>query len=160
MKLLDTIKELNSNISDIATNKKAKKLRKGLLIGGGIGASIGIIMVITSFILFDIIGDSMMASMDPSTTNFILPMVMFILGGIVTCVSIVLIRVGLTILIGGEGSKFIDKSINIKCDCGESIKEDSKFCPKCGRAVRKTCSCGKVNEPDAEYCIECGKKLN
>lgn len=159
MKLLDTIKELNANISDVATSEKAKKLRKKLLVGGGIGAGVGILMVLAGFILFMTAGDSMMESMSPSMSSFIFPMIIFMLGGIVTTVSIFFIKAGLTILIGGESSKFIDKSVNIRCECGESVKEGDKFCPKCGRALRKTCSCGKVNEPNAEYCSECGKKL-
>lgn len=161
MKLLDTIKQLNANISDVATCEKAKKLRKKLLVGGGIGVAVGIIMVLTGFILFMVAGDNMMDTMAPSMTSFIFPMLLFILGGLATTVSIYFIKAGLAILIGGESSKFIDKTVNDRCECGETIKEGDKFCPKCGKPVRKTCkACGKVNEPSAEYCSECGKKLD
>lgn len=157
-KLGNAIKELNANVADVATCEKAKKLRKNLLVWGGIGVALGALMILGGIVLFM----SSFASFGEFTglpVTTIIGMVMFAMGGGVLSISAILIHYGLTILIGGEAVKLVDKSINQRCECGEVIQVSSKFCPKCGKAVRKTCECGHVNDPAAEFCSECGKKL-
>lgn len=155
MKIMDTIKELNANIADIGTCEKAKKLRKKLLIAGGVLLGIG-------FLLFAIIAIVMVASFN-SFSNIEAFMIMFVILGIlmVACISVggVCLKLGLSILVVGEGTKLIDKTITKRCECGETIREDNQFCPKCGKSVRVSCECGQINEPGDKFCGKCGKRL-
>ncbi len=49
---------------------------------------------------------------------------------------------------------------NMQCpDCGNSIPEESKFCPLCGHqqvVFRQCSSCGKNLPPNAKFCPRCG----
>ena len=62
--------------------------------------------------------------------------------------------------------------------CGAELSFDSKFCPRCGRAVNqindpngcgtvprieiqnKVCVCGAVIPPDSTICMECGRRAD
>lgn len=44
--------------------------------------------------------------------------------------------------------------------CGAETEKDSKFCPECGKQLKKTCSsCGETVDGDSKYCDNCGTKL-
>lgn len=44
--------------------------------------------------------------------------------------------------------------------CGAETEKDSKFCPECGKQLKKTCSsCGETVDGDSKYCDNCGAKL-
>lgn len=48
-------------------------------------------------------------------------------------------------------------------NCGNRIKDDFEFCPKCGTKVIRelVCQkCGTVNDPDSLFCKKCGSALN
>ncbi len=48
-----------------------------------------------------------------------------------------------------------------KCpNCGANVKEDTKFCPECGKPVKSTCpKCGKAVKEGSKFCPECGQSL-
>lgn len=154
MKIMDTIKELNANIADIGTCEKAKKLRKKLLIWGGVLTGLG-------FLLFGAIVISM--STIGLSSNITAMMALFVVLALLmmACIGVggVCLKLGLSILVVGEGSKFVDKTITKRCECGEAIREENQFCPKCGKSVRVACDCGQINEPGDKFCGKCGKKL-
>lgn len=52
---------------------------------------------------------------------------------------------------------------SFKCTCGNILSPDSKFCPKCGKAVETdliTCSCGRQVKRDMAFCSYCGQKIS
>lgn len=158
-KLTDYIKELNANIADVATSEKAKKLRKKLFIAGGICSVVGFLGLITCFILFATAGFGAFGD-NGFTARVLVPFCLFPVFGLFAGVGTWLIRIGFSILVGGEGSKFIDKTMNHRCECGYTIKDGDLFCPNCGKVVRKTCpNCGTPQEPGAQFCKKCGTKI-
>lgn len=159
-RLGNAVKELNVNVADVATCEKAKKLRKKLLTFGIVGVVLGALMILGGIIMFMIPLMSPLETVNGLPVTSIIGMIMFMIGGGLSSISVVLIYYGLAILVGGATAKFVDKSINQRCECGEVILSSSKYCPKCGLPVRKTCECGHVNDSESKYCTECGKKLN
>lgn len=159
--LKSTILELNANVSDFANQEKAKKLRKKLLMWGGICIAIGVIGVVACFVAFALLGFNSVRNHSFESVGIIfVPFFLFILFGLVLAVGGTLLKLGLSILIVGEATKFVDKSLNKRCECGNMLTEKDKFCPKCGRAVVKVCQkCKTENERDAEFCSNCGAKL-
>ena len=59
------------------------------------------------------------------------------------------------------------KDLRVCPACGEAVKGEGKFCPKCGAKLpeltvmeQALCpNCGKQNEPGAAFCVSCGAKL-
>lgn len=158
MNFKDYINELNANISDVATSEKAKKLRKTLITVGGILTIVGFVGVIGSFIAFATAGFDAFGN-NGFTARVIVPFVLFPIFGVVSGIGGVALKLGLSILVGGEVSKFIDKNTNKRCECGSNIKDDEIFCSSCGRNLRKTCpQCNTIQEPNDAYCKKCGCK--
>lgn len=61
-----------------------------------------------------------------------------------------------------EIKKVEAENVNKKiCECGEKIKGNQIFCPKCGEITNtdyKKCTCGKILEKNALFCSICGAK--
>ena len=162
-KLNDTILKLNADVSDLTNQEKAKRLRKRLLIAGGICAGIGIIGIVVCFIAFNVNGFSSGFSnedMESAMIKTFIPFCLIIPFSITAIIGGMLIRLGLSILLAGATTKFVDKSLNRRCECGNTLEADEKFCPKCGKPAVKTCpNCNTENDLDDEYCSNCGQKL-
>lgn len=157
--LQNTITKLNADVSDTLNQEKAKKLRKKLIAIGLSLAIIGFVGVFVCFTLFATAGFDAFGE-HGFTARVIVPFVLFIPFGMLGGVGSMLASLGFKILIAGETTKFVDKSINVRCECGNMIKTDVKFCPACGKQVRKTCSkCNTVNDPNSKFCTNCGEKL-
>ncbi len=44
--------------------------------------------------------------------------------------------------------------------CGQTLKEDAKFCGECGAPVRQCARCGELVKEGAAYCGKCGGAVN
>lgn len=156
MKIFDTIKKLNADVSDFANQEKARKLRKRLLTVGTVLAVLGFGGAFVCFALFA--WTSMEFSMNSVMIPFLLILPCFAVGGI----GVFCIYAGLTIVLAGASTKLIDKSLGRRCPyCNRFIEEDALFCSGCGKSFKRQCpNCQTVNEPDASYCKNCGTRLN
>lgn len=156
MKLMDVVKELNSNLNDVTHQEKAKKLKKGLLVGGGFAAAIGFIGAFTCFALFAY------NAMNFNHSSIFLPFILFLPCGFLASIGSFLFTVGLKIVIVSETSNFVDKTITKYCPhCHDIVNENEQFCSKCGTKLRPSCpKCGSEdNEPGDRYCRKCGSPL-
>lgn len=160
MNLTDYIKLLNANVADLAYQEKAKKLKRNLLVWGGIAVGVGGIGILICFILFATAGFDSFTSTGFSA-RVLIPFCLFPVFGIISGIGGVLLKFGLAILIGGATSRFVDKATNNRCPvCGDTIQDDEIFCSKCGTPVRKKCPvCGEIQDPKAQFCKKCGTKL-
>ncbi len=160
--LKETILKLNSDISNVANQERAKQLRKKLLKWGGILLGVGLLGVFTCFILFAVFGITMVANFNGGFPVLIfIPFFLIIPFALVVACGAVLLKLGLSILIAGATTKFIDNSLNQRCSCGNMISSKDKFCPKCGKPVKKFCpKCNYENESESQFCSNCGEKLN
>lgn len=159
--LKDTVKTLNANVADLASQEKAKTLRGKLIKYGIIGVAVGGISVFACFIAFTIGGFSAVESMSMGIPfGVLIPFFLFPVFGIVLGISQTVLKIGLSILIGGETAKYLDKNFTDRCSCGSVITQDEIFCTSCGSEVRKTCSsCGSKQNPKSKFCNKCGNKL-
>jgi len=159
-KLSDYIKELNANINNLANSEKAKTLRKQLIIAGIIMMIVGFCGAFICFISFALISANSMGSFTPGFPKGIfIPFFLIIPLSLIGSIGLFLLRAGLSILIGGETSKYLDK-INKKCPkCGKNIEETELYCSQCGGSVRDVCECGNQNEPNDNFCRKCGKSI-
>lgn len=159
--LKDTVKTLNANVADLATQEKAKNLRKKLIQYGIAGVAVGGIGVFISFIAFTIGGFSATQSMSSGLPyGVLIPFFLFPIFGVILGIGQTVLKIGLSILIGGETAKYLDKNFTDRCACGSVITKDEIFCTSCGREVRKTCSaCGIKQNPKSSFCSNCGNKL-
>ncbi len=163
-KLKDIIAELNNNISDIANQEKAVKLRRALMIIGGILAIVGIVGVIYYFAAFGNAGFEQVDNFhsDPTSTFNPIPiMIKFVVSGIIAGIGTTIFKLGLSITIAGVTTKFAGDVLTDKCpDCGTAIKGDDVFCTSCGKQLRKVCAkCNHINEADEKFCAKCGSQL-
>ena len=158
--LKSTILKLNADVSDLANQQKAKQLRSKLIKSGGICLGIGLAGVLACFVAFAIIAFNSVRQANGFPILIFVPFVVIFLFAILAGVGSILLRLGLSILIVGATTKFVDKSINNRCECGYAFKKNEKFCPKCGRPAKKICpKCKTENDLTNEYCQNCGEKL-
>ncbi|MFA7076253.1 MAG: helix-turn-helix domain-containing protein [Candidatus Izemoplasmatales bacterium] len=145
---------------------EAKKIKKILLIAGGIGLIIGISLILSGFFGFAKGSMDAVENFGPDNLNPFSPipfMIVFLAGGVITALSTYVFMGGFSIVIAGVTTKYLDT--RTKCpNCGNEIDPDEKICSNCGYdlkdVINKVCSCGKINQPEDIYCRECGKKLN
>ena len=160
--LKETVLKLNSDVSNVANQEKAKQLRKKLLIWGGSLLGGGLVGVLVCFILFAVLGVSTVANFDGGFPVLILiPFFLIIPFAIVMACGGVILKIGLSILIVGVTTKFVDNSLNQKCSCGNMLSKNDKFCPNCGRPIKRVCpKCNFENDSASQYCSNCGEKLD
>jgi len=167
------LKKLLYKAKHTTNSQEAKKIRRILLIVGGIGALTGIIMVITGFLGFINGAMGQTFRFDPSDIptepieikpfNPISHMFMFLGGGIVFGISMYVLFAGLSIVVAEVTTKYLDD--REKCpNCGDEIDADEKICSSCGYDLTNNpnyrCECGKINQKKDKFCRECGKELN
>lgn len=161
MKIMDYVKSINASVNDLVSQERAKKIRKRLIVSGIICLVLGIGLLSYSMISSILNFFEGMDSMDFNFGHEMISFILFIPGGFLMMAGITLLRAGLAILFTKETSSFVDKTINNRCSCGNTITSDQMFCPKCGRPTRQVCSnCGQVLEPNDDYCRKCGTKVN
>ena len=162
-------KKLLFKAKHMTNSEEAKKLRKTLLLVGGIGIVVGAAMVLFGFIgfangAFNSVNDmpSMIPGEMPSFFNPIPYMLLFLLGGVVSSISGYVLYIGIAVVAVSVGTDFLDT--RRKCPkCGDEIDADEKSCSNCGYNLQENpdfrCICGKENEPNDKFCRECGAKL-
>ena len=145
---------LCKDANGLVNSEKVNKIKKILLIWGGLGVAIGALLFIGGFIGFA-----------ASAMSFSEPFIFFILafiGIVLIAPHSVLFSVGLHLTVGGWGVKMMDKSP--KCPhCGNIIGDDEMYCNKCGKPllITKVCpNCKTENDMTSSYCKSCGKKLD
>jgi len=167
-KLYDTIASLNANLTDVATCKKAKKLRRILIWVGGFLILACSVVLVVCLINFLKVGFGVMNGMFNQSDNVgdtfsqILPyLIVFIICGLLLMLGIYMFKAGFKILVGTVGAKFVDKSLNTRCsNCGFVLTDQHDFCPKCGQNVRRVCpNCNHKNENGSDFCAKCGNPL-
>lgn len=151
---------LVNKAKNTANSEEAKAIRKKLLRYGGFGLLVGLLMVVGGFISF--------ATYKPGSAGInssgpIGAMVVFMLGGLVSGLSLYVLFAGFSIFAAGVSTKFLDT--RDKCpNCNDGIDSDEKKCSKCGYDLegnkKYRCSCGKINQAGDTYCRTCGTKLN
>ncbi len=172
-----SFKKLLYKAKNTTNSEYAKKVKKYLLIGGGIGLLVGIFMI--GFGFFGFAAGALNAvngttiDFDPTTFNpddITMPkpfnpipyMVIFLLGGVVSGISVYVLFAGLSIVIAGVTTSYLDT--RDKCPkCGDAVDIDERSCSNCGYNLEENnehrCSCGKENQPSDKFCRECGSKL-
>ncbi|MFP4287155.1 MAG: helix-turn-helix domain-containing protein [Candidatus Izemoplasmataceae bacterium] len=165
-------KKLLYKAKHTTNSEEAKKIKKYLLIGGAIGLSVGIIMVISGFMGFasgafnSVNAGFEFDPYNPSTPELADPfnpipfMFLFLSGGFIASVSVYLLIGGLSIVVAKATSNYLDT--RDKCPkCNDPIDSDENVCSNCGYTIKKhtTCACGKENQLTDKFCRECGKAL-
>ena len=154
--LRNTIKELNSDVNNVANSEKATKLRKKLIkIGLGIAIP-GFASVLAGFLMF-MIGNIMYGFGTVSIIGF----VMFLFGGFAGGIGITIASFGFNILVAGKTSQLINETVGNNCPkCGDPITAEELFCSKCGTKLKIQCpKCNHVNQHSNDYCVICGEQL-
>lgn len=165
MNITGYFKDLLYKAKTTTDSDLAKKIRKNLLLTGGIGLSLGIVMIVYGFFAFAAGGLNAVNDMGIGSEpyNPIPFMAIFMLGGIVSSISVYILYAGLGIVIAEVASNFLDT--RKKCPkCGDEIDHDERCCSNCGydldANIDNRCECGRVNLDGDKYCRECGKSLS
>lgn len=155
------LKALVLKAKTTSNSEEAKKIRNGLILAGGIGLAIGIIMLLSGFIGFAKGGLDAVNSFGAEPFNPIPKMMLFMGGGIVIGLSTTVLYAGLSIVVVGVASNYLDN--RKKCPtCGDGIDEGEKMCSNCGTdlsTIDLCPSCGNKNKPEDNFCRECGFEL-
>lgn len=159
--LREEIISLNKDVSNIASCEKAKKLRKKLLSIGLPLAIIGVIGVITCFILFATAGFNGFSE-NGFSARLIVPFCLFPIFGVIAGIGAYISALGFKILITDYTTNLADSVVGNNCpECGDKIENDEEYCTKCGTQLKKICSnCKTINSTKDTYCKKCGKKLD
>lgn len=155
------LKRLLYKAKHTTNSEQAKKIKKSLLLVGGLGVLLGGLMVVGGFIGFASGAMNSVGNFEPFNP---LPfMLMFLLGGTVSGISLYVLLGGLSIVVAGVTTKYLDTRKTCPT-CGNEIDSDELICSNCGSNLKdhheKTCTCGKVNQPEDLYCRQCGNKLS
>ena len=153
---------LVSKANKSTNSETAKKIRKNLLVWGGVGLGFGIVLFLAGFITCVADGFSSVSSMDFGIpAGFIAGIVLSAVGVILIPIGGIAIKAGFAIVVTGMTAKFIDNNKYCKI-CGDRIEGNEMFCNSCGANLRenKLCkACGTQNELDDKFCRKCGKQL-
>ena len=154
------LKRLLYKAKHTTNSEQAKKIKKSLLTYGAIGLIVGGTMTLGGFIGFASGAMNSVGNFEPF--NPLPYMFFFLAGGTVTGISVYVLYGGLSIVIAGVTTNFLD--VRKKCpSCGNEIDKDEMICSNCGHDLKamhkKVCSCGKENQPEDIYCRSCGQKL-
>ena len=156
--LRNTIKELNSDVNNVANSEKATKLRKKLIKIGLCIAIPGFVSVLAGFIMFMI--GNMTAGFGCAVS--IIGFVLFLLGGPTGGIGMLIASYGFNILVAGKTSQLINETVGNNCPkCGDTITAEELFCSKCGTKLKIQCpKCNHVNQHSNDYCVICGEQLS
>lgn len=126
-------------------------MRKRLIAWGIILTILGVIGVIACIGIPIALGFSNFTDNGFSTITIIC-FILFIPLGSIEYIGIYMIFIGLSILVGSAYSKFVDKSLNNRCECGDTIDNDEEYCSNCGKPTHKICpECQTENDKNAIY---------
>lgn len=156
-----TIRDLNSDVKNVANCEKAKKLRSKLLRIGLPMAIIGFGGAFACFVLFATGGIGAIGPGGPTArilVPFFLLIPCFLVGGIGATIA----GLGFKIVVTGYTSQIVEEAVGNTCpQCGASLASDDKFCAQCGYQMRVVCpDCGTTNDASDHFCSQCGKRLS
>lgn len=157
------IKKLLYKAKNTTNSVEAKKIKKALIKYGIIGIVVGAAMTLFGFFSFATKAFNSVNSFDPGNTGSFNPigyMIIFLLGGVVSGLSVYVLFGGLSIFVAEKATNYLDT--RKKCpNCGDEIDEDEDVCSNCGFKLNKViiCECGKENQPGDKFCRKCGKPL-
>lgn len=159
--LRETIKNLNSDVNNVANSEKAKALKKKLLSIGIPIAVVGFLGAFICFVLFTI-GNITGFDSEIYPYNIIIPFILFVPLASVGGIGAMFISFGLQIIIVGYTSNIIDETVGNNCpQCGKDLDPEMFFCSMCGAKIKKECpNCKYINDYKNEYCGKCGNKLD
>ena len=159
--LRNEILEMNNDINNVSNSKKAKRLRRVLLIIGTILAIVGYGSTFACFALFTINSFNGVKEGNGFGLGVIIPFILFIPSFLIGGFGVMLIKLGLSIIVTGYASNYIDERVALKCpECGDIVSKNELFCTKCGKKVRIQCEeCGCINNIDDKFCAKCGHEL-
>ena len=159
--LTEEIKELNSDVNNVANCEKAKKLRKKLLSIGLPLAIIGFGGAFACFVLFATAGFGAFKANGGFSARVLVPFILFLPCGVLGGFGSAIASLGFKIVVTGYTTKLIDETVGNNCPkCGDKISADEIFCSKCGYQLRKECpNCKAINSHNDKFCKKCGKEL-